>query len=103
MRPLTSRSLLPPHRRAAATTAGAISDLFLPQLQGVLGAMCKSTCLSAADLEALAGCWLRLHTYFQTYSWDLTWSSSAVRRPPPSADSKNSGRSPRASLLHSAT
>ena len=40
--------------------------------------MCKASCLSAADLEALAGSVLRLHAYFQAYSWDITWQSGLV-------------------------
>ena len=40
--------------------------------------MCKASCLSAADLEALAGSVLRLHAYFQAYSWDITWGSGMV-------------------------
>jgi hypothetical protein len=43
--------------------------------------MCKASCLSAADLEALAGSVLRLHAYFQAYSWDMTWQSGLVRGP----------------------
>jgi hypothetical protein len=44
-----------------------------------MGAMCKASCLSAADLVALAGSVLQLHAYFQAYSWDITWASSQVR------------------------
>jgi hypothetical protein len=44
--------------------------------------MCKASCLSAADLAALADSVLRLHAYFQAYSWDITWDSSQVSRVP---------------------
>ena len=63
-----------------ATTSAAITQHFLPALGGILGAMCKASCLSAADLAALAGSVLRLHAYFQAYSWDITWASSQVRQ-----------------------
>ena len=63
-----------------ATTSAAITQHFLPALGGILGAMCKASCLSAADLAALAGSVLQLHAYFQAYSWDITWASSQVRQ-----------------------
>lgn len=46
---------------------------------GILNAMCKASCLSSADLEALAGSVLQLHAWFQAYSWDITWQSGLVR------------------------
>ena len=66
--------------RNKATTSAAIVQHFLPALGGILGAMCKASCLSAADLAALAGSVLQLHAYFQAYSWDITWASSQVRQ-----------------------
>jgi hypothetical protein len=66
------------NRRNKATTSRAIAEQFLPALGSMLGAMCKASCLSAADLEALAGSVLQMHAYFQAYSWDITWDSSMV-------------------------
>ena len=69
--------------RNAATTSRNIAERFLPALGGLLGAMGKATCLSAADLEALAASVLALHAYFQAYSWDRTWTSRLVCQPRP--------------------
>ncbi len=51
----------------------------MPALGGILGAMCKASCLSPADLECLLAAVLKLHAWFQTYSWDRTWQSALVR------------------------
>lgn len=67
------------HCRDKATASAVIAQHFLPALGGILNAMCKASCLSAADLEALAGSVLKLHAYFQAYSWDITWQSGLVR------------------------